>query len=168
MFKKEALISIAFLSLTIANAHAGQMGWTLQQCSELFGSEFTPTDTDSYRFSEHMSYWHSNQRSGGSGGDTHYFHAGQFDVYFNFHPDGTVGAIQWVRFDGEPFSEGEIKQRLKEAPGVTWKRVPYGRRTPEYDWQAAGKLNWIGGDGIFRANENGNGRGRYYLTIWTN
>jgi hypothetical protein len=69
--------------------------------------------------------------------------------------------------DGKPFSEAEIKQRLKEASGVTWKRVPYGRRTPEYDWQAVGKLNWIGGDWIFRANENDNGRGSYYLTIWT-
>jgi hypothetical protein len=38
--------------------------------------------------------------------------------------------------------------------------VPYGRRTPEYDWQAVGKLNWIGGAGIFRANETTTGAER--------
>jgi hypothetical protein len=192
MSKKSALIltilASASLIILTANLYAGQMGWTLQQCQERFGPEFTPAaGTDSYRFSDHMPYWHSSQAprvvghtaygdplyaaDGESGGDTHYFHAGACDVYFNFYPDGTVGAIQWVRLDGKPFSETELHQRLKEAAAVHWQRVPNGRRTPEYDWQTAEKRNWVGwfkGNPIFRASEADNGRGVYYLTIWTN
>jgi hypothetical protein len=53
-----------------------------------------------------------------------------------------------------------IMQRLRSIFNRPAKGLwpPYGGRTLEYKWQALGKLNWIGGDGILRANENHNAR----------
>jgi hypothetical protein len=51
---KRAILLLFFIA---AAAHA-QIGWNLEQCRKHFGAEFTPTDTDSYRFSDNMSYTH--------------------------------------------------------------------------------------------------------------
>ena len=137
------LITILAACLLSVNARA-QMGWTLQQCREHFGPEFMPAS-----------------------GDTHCFHVGPFGrglgehVYITFDPDGTVGAIQWVKLNGEAFSEAEIQKCLREASRVTWER------TPNHE---PGELNWTGkqnGKVIFDANEADNGRGIYFLTITT-
>jgi hypothetical protein len=59
-------------------------------------------------------------------GDTHYFHVGPFGrglgehIYLTFDPDGTVGAIPWLKLDGKAFSEAEVRQHLREASRVTW------------------------------------------------
>jgi hypothetical protein len=98
MMKPLTILAACFLAV---NARA-QMGWTLQQCREHFGPEFMPAN-----------------------GDIHYFHVGPVGrgsgehVYITFDPDGTVGAIQWVKLNGEAFSEAEIQERLREASRVT-------------------------------------------------
>jgi hypothetical protein len=142
-FMKTILLIFAAMSVLLIAAHA-QIGWTLEQCRERIGPEFQAAN-----------------------GDTHYFHVGPWGrglgehVYISFDPDGTVGTIQWLRLDGEAFSEAEIQWRLREASHVSWQR---GR---DHD---AGELNWFGvhnGKVIFDANEADNGRGTYILTIST-
>jgi hypothetical protein len=140
--KTLVLIFTALLSLSVA-AHA-QIGWTLEQCRERIGPEFQAAN-----------------------GDTHYFHVGPWGrglgehIYISFDPDDTVGTIQWLKLDGEAFSEAEIQERLREASHVTW------QRRNDHD---TGELNWIGVQNrkvIFDANEADNGRGTYILTIST-
>ena len=135
------LIFAAMAALLIA-AHA-QMGWSLEQCRERIGPEFHAAN-----------------------GDTHYFHVGLWGrglgehIYISFDPDDTVGTIQWIKLDGEAFSEAEIQQRLREASHVSWQRGDHD----------TGELNWIGVQNrkvIFDANEADNGRGAYVLTIST-
>jgi hypothetical protein len=114
--KKLVLICAALLSLSVA-AHA-QIGWTLEQCRERIGPEFDAAN-----------------------GETHYFHVGPLGrglgehIYISLDPDGTVGTIQWIKLDGEAFSEAEIQQRLRVASHVTWQRLN------DHD---TGELNWIG------------------------
>jgi hypothetical protein len=136
------LVCTALTSLLVA-AHA-QIGWTLEQCRERIGPEFHAAN-----------------------GDTHYFHVGPWgrglgeNIYISFDPDGTVGTIQWIKLDGEAFSEAEIQQRLRVASHVTW------QRRNDHD---TGELNWIGVQNrkvIFDANEADNGQGAYVLTIST-
>jgi hypothetical protein len=94
--KTTILICVALMGLSVA-AHA-QIGWTLEQCRERIGQEFQPAS-----------------------GDTHYFHVGPWrrglgeHIYLSFDPDDTVGTIQWVKLDGEAFSEAEIQRRLKRS-----------------------------------------------------
>jgi hypothetical protein len=100
--RRTLILMPAVVCIFAANAQA-QMGWTLQRCREHFGSEFMPHD-----------------------GDTHYFHVGPFGrglgehIYLTFDPDGTVGAIPWLKLDGKAFSEAEVRQHLREASRVTW------------------------------------------------
>jgi hypothetical protein len=139
--KTITLIFVAMLGLSIA-AHA-QMGWSLEQCRLRIGPEY-----------------HA------SNGETHYFHIGPWgrglgeQLYLSFDPDDTVGTIQWIKLDGEAFSEAEIQQRLREASNVSWQRGNHD----------TGELNWIGMQNrqvIFDANEADNGRGVYVLSIST-
>jgi hypothetical protein len=142
-FMKTIILIFAAMSALLTAAHA-QIGWTLKQCRERIGPELHAAD-----------------------GDTHYFHIGPWgrglgeQICISFDPDGTVGKIQWVKLDGEAFSEAEIQQRLREASHVSWQR---GR---DHD---TGELSWIGvqnGKVIFDANEADNGQGAYVLTIST-
>jgi hypothetical protein len=102
------------------------MGWTLQQCRERFGSEFTPTDTDSCRFSDNMSYSHLDWSKFNewrrihkhdevipnstltTGADTHYFHVDSvFDVYLNL-----ILTAPWEQFNGLKGETRFLKRRL--------------------------------------------------------
>jgi hypothetical protein len=140
---KTTILILAAMAGFLIPAQA-QIGWTLKQCRERIGLEFHAAN-----------------------GDTHYFHVGPWGrglgehIYISFDPDGTVGTIQWIKLDGEAFSEAEIQSRLREASHVDWQR-----RT-DHD---AGQLNWLGmqnGKVIFDANEADNRQGAYVLTIST-
>jgi hypothetical protein len=136
------LICAASAGLSVA-AHA-QIGWTLEQCRGRIGPEFHAAN-----------------------GETHYFHVSPWgrglgeNICISFDPDGTVGTIQWIKLDGDAFSEAEIQQRFRVASHVTSQR-----RNDHY----TGELNWIGGQNgkvIFDASEADNGQGAYVLTIST-
>src|ERR1700746_1599950 len=105
------------------------MGWTLAQCGEHFGREFSSDES--------IYYFHV--RPCGRGLGEH--------VCITFDRDGTVGGIQWLKLDGKAFSEGEIQKRLREASNITWERTT----NHESD-----ELNWVGiqhSKVIFDANE---------------
>ena len=136
----EAVVAVSVLAPLMAKA---QTGWTLAQCREHFGREFSSDDS------------------------TYYFHVGPWGrglgehVYITFDPDGTVGGIQWLKLDGKAFSEAEVQKRLRKASNITWERAT--NHEPD-------ELKWVGiqhGKVVFDANEGDNGRGTYILSIST-
>jgi hypothetical protein len=162
--RKSFLTLMAVIALGLS-AYAGEMGWTLDQCRQHFGSE-CGVDGVTYRF--HLGPWgppvpqepYSAEHYYRSVDHTFGNPATSRLVEFTLDPDGTVGKIVWMKaFNG--FPEAEVQQHLREASGVNWERTG-----PDEN----GFVSWVGkqhGKIIFNATESDNGRGTWFLEITT-